>query len=224
MIRHARQLALLSVVSVPLFGFAFGGWAVVTLDDVPSYLVAGKSTPISFLVRQHGITLLSNLSPSIELSSGSIKTTVAAAPSGEAGHYQATIIPPSPGMWTVVVNSGFGNSRTTLLPLRATAPNAPAPRVLADAERGKHLFYGKGCTTCHVRGSDGDANMQVGPNLTGRRYVADYVAKFLDDPEASPLSKASPDKTAKMPKLGLKLAEISALVAFLNTTEVAVRP
>ena len=48
-------------------------------------------------------------------------------------------------------------------------------------------------------------------------------AKFLDDPESSPLSRANTNTYGRMPKLGLNDREISALVAFLNTTEVAQR-
>lgn len=223
MTRLIGRFALCCVVAAPLLGFTFGGWAVVTVDDVPTYLVSGKATVISFVVRQHGVTLLSTVSPTIDIVSGSTKATVAATSTGEAGRFSATIVPPSAGMWTVTVNSGWGNSKTTLLPLRAIAPNAPVPVALADADRGRLLFYGKGCTTCHVRGSDGDGRMEVGPNLTGRRYQAEYVAKFLDDPETSPLSKANANPNTKMPRLGLKAEELSALVAFLNTTEVANR-
>jgi mono/diheme cytochrome c family protein len=222
MMRHPGRLALLALLA-PLVGFAFGGWAVVTVDDVPSHLVAGKPTPITFTVRQHGVTLLSNLSPSVDLKSGSNHVTVAAGSTGEPGRYRATVVPPETGVWDITVQSGFGNSRTTLLPLRAVAANAPAPAPPADAERGHQLFYGKGCVTCHVRGGDGEDGFKIGPALTGRRYVADYVAKFLDDPDSSPLSKANPVMGAKMPKLGLNKAEITALVAFLNSSEVAAR-
>jgi mono/diheme cytochrome c family protein len=220
---RVRRLALFSATCIPLLGFAFGGWAVATIDDVPTHLVAGQKTPISFVVRQHGVTLLSNLSPTVELTSGSTQVTVPATAIAGAGHYSATIVPPSPGMWTLTVHSGWGRSETTLLPLRAIAANAPAPRAMADVERGRQLFYGKGCVSCHVRGVDGDPEMQVGPALTGRRYPPEYVAKFLDDPEASPLSKANPNKNARMPKLGLNEREIAALVVFLNTAESAQR-
>lgn len=222
MMHHPRRIALLALLT-PLLCLGFGGWAVCTVDDVPTHLVVGRPTPIKFTVRQHGITLLSGLSPSVELNSGINEVTVNATSTGEPGRYQATIVPASPGTWTLTVHSGFGPSSTTLLPLRVIAANAPAPAVLADAERGHQLFYGKGCVTCHVRGGDVAYSMKIGPDLTGKRYVADYVAKFLDDPESSPLSKAFGNPYAKMPKLGLSKVEITALVAFLNTSEVAAR-
>ena len=43
-----------------------GGWAVVTLDDVPDAVVAGKPVTLTFTVRQHGHTLLDNVRPSID--------------------------------------------------------------------------------------------------------------------------------------------------------------
>jgi mono/diheme cytochrome c family protein len=220
---RTRRLAFLPLLLTPLLGFAFGGWAVVTVDDVPTHLVSGKRTPLVFTVRQHGVTLMNGLSPSVEMRSGSAEVvTVQATSTGEQGRYQAAITPPSPGVWTVIVKSGFGNSQTTLLPLRAIASNAPTPRAIADADRGRELFYGKGCTTCHVRGGDGNEQFQVGPVLTGRRYAVEVVSKFLDDPDKSPLSQGRKEFT-RMPKLGLSAREIAALVAFLNTAEVASR-
>jgi mono/diheme cytochrome c family protein len=224
MANRNATLALMFAVLTPPLGIALGGWAVVTVDDVPTHLVAGQKTPIAFKVRQHGFNFLSDLSPSVQLKSGSQEVTVAAAPVGDPGHYQATVTPPSTGTWTVTVQSGFGNSKTTLLPLRAIAANAPAPREVADADRGRQLFYGKGCVTCHVRGGDGESGFKTGPTLTGKRYPVDYVATFLDDPDKSPLSKSNTGQFVKMPKLGLSQREITALVAFLNTTEVASTP
>jgi len=54
--------------------------------------------------------------------------------------------------------------------------------------------------------------MNVGPNLTPKRYQADYLAKLLVDPSIA----RTPGQQNQMPKLGLKPAEITALVAFIN--------
>jgi len=52
------------LAAVLLTGFvAMGGWAVVTVRDLPEYLVAGQQYTIEFQVRQHGRTLLSGLRP-----------------------------------------------------------------------------------------------------------------------------------------------------------------
>jgi hypothetical protein len=139
-------------------------------------------------------------------------------------HYVATLTLPRDGAWTIDIRSGFMNSTmsTPLVPMRVVAANAPAPAPMADALRGKHLFVAKGCVTCHVHPETPEwTSISVGPNLTGRRYVPEVLSTFLDDPEKSPLSKASVSSNsvaafARMPKLGLDSREIAALVAFVN--------
>ena len=211
MTKRPLFLALL----IPLAAFAFGGWAVITVDDLPEYLVAGKAVEVPFSVRQHGVTLLPGLTPAILITSGDVETTVRARATSERGHYVATVTVPRAGEYTMRIHSGFMNTQNALLPIRAVAAGAPAPRALADAERGHQLYFAKGCVTCHVRGSEG-GELKVGPELTGRRYPPEYVAKFLDDPESSPLSKAT-NNGNRMPKLDLKQQEIASLVAFLNS-------
>jgi hypothetical protein len=58
----------------------------------------------------------------------------------------------------------------------------------------------------------GNNSIAVGPNLTPRRYQADYLAKLL----ANPSIARTPGQQSTMPNLGLKTAEIAALVAFIN--------
>ena len=75
------------------------------------------------------------------------------------------------------------------------------------------LYVAKGCVGCHVHGAvTGYVPMNVGPNLTPKRYQADYLAKLLVDPSIA----RTPGQQNQMPKLGLKPAEITALVAFIN--------
>ena len=179
MSKGSQRVAVLGGAVLCTAAFSYGGWAAVTVDDVPDYLVAGKPVPVSFVVRQHGATLLSGLSPTVTIQSGSTQTSVAARATGGSGHYAASVTVPRAGDWTITVNSGFGPSKTTLLPVKAIDSGAAAPPLLSDVDRGLRLFAAKSCTTCHVRGSLGTDGMKVGPDLTGRRYVADYVAKFL---------------------------------------------
>lgn len=212
---NAVVLATLSVL--PLLAFRFGGWAVITVDALPAYLVAGTPTPINFVVRQHGVTPLSMLHPTLVLTSGRTELTTTASPGRLPGQYAATITPPAPGDWTVKIVSGFMNAENTLLPLRAVAAGAPAPRTLADADVGHQLFAAKGCVTCHMRG---DVGGKMGPDLTGRRYVPAVVSSFLADPESSPLSKGGVPNGVRMPNLGLSSREIGSLVAYLNAESV----
>jgi hypothetical protein len=210
------HLALLGTLALPVLAFTYGGWAVITVDDLPEYLVSGKATDVSFLVRQHGATPMRGLSPRVTFKSGSTESTVNAKATDQVGRYVAAITPPRAGDWTVRIESGFGNSETTLLPLRAVATGAPAPRPLAEAERGHQLFIAKGCNTCHMRAESDAGGGNFAPNLSGRRYPAEYVAKFLADPEKSPLSRSA-TSTLRMPKLDLKEREIASLVVFLNS-------
>ncbi len=216
MTKGLHRVAMLGGAVLCTAAFSFGGWAVVTVDDVPDYLVTGKPVPLSFVVRQHGATLLSGLSPSVTIQSGSTQTSVAARATGGSGHYAASVTVPRAGDWTITVNSGFGPSKTTLMPLKAIDAGAAAPPALSDADRGLRLFVAKSCTTCHVRGLLGTDGMKVGPELTGRRYVADYVAKFLADPERSPLAGPNTGQT-RMPNFNLREREIAALVSYLNS-------
>lgn len=215
MTRRYLTVALLMSVVVCTGAFAFGGWAVVTVEDVPEYLVAGESVPLSFVVRQHGVTRLNGLSPSVTLRSGSTSETIDARANGATGRYVASLKAPRAGEWTITVNSGFGPSKTTMLPLKAVASGTPAPAALATADRGQHLFVAKGCTTCHVRGAFGTDGFKDGPDLTSRRYVAAELGKFLSDPERSPLARPNTGQL-RMPNLGLRDQEITALVSYLN--------
>ena len=210
------RLTLLCAALLPVAAFTMGGWAVVTVDDLPDYLVAGKPNDLAFVVRQHGVTMLRDLQPTVTLTSGSTTATARAREINSGGHYLASITPPRAGQWTMRIQSGFGNSANTLLPIEAIPANTQRPHsFLATADRGHQLFFAKGCVSCHVRGEDGLSGMKYAPNLTGRSFPAEPLSKFLADPTANRLSAtASQDR---MPNLQLKADEISALVMFLNS-------
>ena len=223
MFRRPSRIAAVALVAVPVAAFTFGGWVVITVDSLPEYAVAGTLNTLTFAVRQHGMTPLGDLRPYVVARSGS---TVIEAKTGTLpnGHYSATMTLPHDGAWTIDIRSGFMNSTmsTPLMPLRVVAAGAPAPQPIPDALRGKHLFVAKGCVTCHVHPETPEwESINAGPNLTGRRYVPEVLAAFLDDPEKSPLSKNPKSGIGgttyvRMPRLGLETREIAALVAFVN--------
>jgi len=76
--KRPLTLALLGLLLIPVLAFRFGGWAVVSVDDLPEYLVAGKPVAVSFKVRQHAVSLLDGLKPTITLTSGNTETTIPA--------------------------------------------------------------------------------------------------------------------------------------------------
>ena len=203
----------LFVLPVVVAAYA-GGWAVITIEDLPDSVVARQPISLTFTVRQHGIRPLPGLKPQVEAKAGSLEAKAAANPTVEAGRYTATLALPQPGDWAITIHSGFGNSRVTLLPVRAIAPGTGAVSSLPEAERGRRLFVAKGCITCHVHGELSGANtISVGPELTGRRYPAEYLRQFL----ANPAIAAAPRRDGpQMPNLNLKQQEIAALVAFIN--------
>jgi mono/diheme cytochrome c family protein len=102
------------------------------------------------------------------------------------------------------------------LPIRVADPGTRALPVVAEAERGRHLYVAKGCVTCHSHGASGapseTRSLKVGPDLTDRRLPADYLAKFLADPSI----KTAWTSGDRMPDLELAPREIAALVAFVN--------
>ena len=138
--------------------------------------------------------------------------TASATANGE-GHYVATLTVPRPGNWSVTINTSFLNNRTKLYPIPAAAAGQRVKDVDSPVDLGERLFVAKGCVGCHVHGAvTGYTAMNVGPNLTPKRYQADYLAKLLVDPSIA----RTPGQQFPMPKLGLKPAEITALVAFIN--------
>ena len=76
-----------AVLVLALVATAFaGGWSVITVKNLPEYLVAGKPTTLTFLVRQHGVTLSDGTTTVVSASDGSGQTTKALArPTGNRG-------------------------------------------------------------------------------------------------------------------------------------------
>jgi hypothetical protein len=213
MIPAALRRVRYALVALPTLAMTGGGWSVLTVDELPEHLVAGRATEIAFVVRGHGTRPVSKLSPAIEAVSGSERVRAAALPGSRDGHYVAKLIVPAAGAWSLTLRSGFGHESVPVDPIQAVDANAPAPRPLPAAEFGRRLFAAKGCVSCHV-------NIEVGPKLNGKRYDAAWLARFLDDPQGvRPAAAGKP----QMPTLGLDAKEIAALVAFVNSGSVASR-
>lgn len=78
-----------------------GGWATVTLSELPKEVVAERPFTIEFSVRQHGQTLLAGLSPTVTAvheASGE-RVTVTAVDANEEGFYTADLTLPQAGRW-----------------------------------------------------------------------------------------------------------------------------
>ncbi len=89
--------------------------------------------------------------------------------------------------------------------------------IVDQAALGQALFLAKGCAMCHAHDAIQmlDGPFSLGeiqpPDLSQKKYAADYVQTWLKNPQA-----IKPE--TKMPNLNLKSNEIDALVAFLEAT------
>jgi cytochrome c551/c552 len=209
---------MLKLAAAVVAGFAtMGGWAVVTVQDLPEYFVAGRPYTIEFKIRQHGRNLLNKLEPELIVSSsaprlgglvgGANAQRIAAEARPGDGTYAATFTAPAAGPVYLTIKSGFGASNLRLYPAPVIAAGAPAP-LLAAADRGRALFVAKGCNACHENADlvDRPDNQQIkaGPALGGHRLARAYVIAKLKN-------AASPN----MPDLGLSDSEVAAIATFL---------
>jgi hypothetical protein len=118
-IRIALALTLLMSLIIVVPAFA-GGWAVITLDELPSNVIAGEPLTVGFTVLQHGITPMTDIQPTItaKLSDGE-KMVVPAEPKGEPGHYVATLTFPKEGNWEWSVQAFTMDQRMPVLKVAA---------------------------------------------------------------------------------------------------------
>jgi cytochrome c551/c552 len=202
------MLGLAKIAAVGLTATAlWGGWAVVTVKDLPEFYVAGQEYTIEFQVRQHGRNLLSGLEPRAVIASserrlgglmGGKDEIVVPAVARGAGTYAVTFTAPAVERLYLTIKSGFGSSEARLAPEAVVRRGTAAP-VVSAAQRGERLFVAKGCNVCHQ-------DTQVGPALTGggRQLARDYVVQKIKNPSQA------------MPDLGLTDAEANAIAAFLG--------
>lgn len=208
------------VIAQALIGafLALGGWAVVTVQDLPEYFVAGRPYTIEFKIRQHGRDLLNNLEPELIvatsaprfgglLGSANEQRIPAKARPGE-GAYAATFTAPATGPVYLAIKSSFGASNLRLYPA-PVIPASATPPAISVADRGRALFVAKGCNACHTNADlvDRPDNQQVkaGPELGGRRLAREYVIQKMKGPASQ-----------NMPDLGLSDTEVAAIAAFLT--------
>ncbi len=222
--RRVLGVLLLGTVLIAATPTAFGGWAVVTLLDVPEYLVAGEETTIAFKIRQHGRQLLDDRQPTVALRDGEEGflsklfrlRTVRATPGADPTIYQASITPTDTGEVTLHIDTDLFRWKVKLLPMRVIAAGHQ-PAGLSPPDRGQQLFAAKGCATCHTKYDDpafADYRVvQAGPGLGERTFPAGWLAQKLANPA---LSRSGSANGNIMPTLELDEEEIAALVSYIN--------
>src|SRR5436190_8566590 len=160
---------MLKLASVLIAGWmTMGGWAVVTVKDLPEYFVMDQRYTLEFKVRQHGRTLMNNVQPQLVVATAarsSNATTLLATRSGD-GIYRVTFTAPRTDRVYLTIISGWGASDLSLYPLPVVAAGTqPAP--LCPSDRGQMLFVAKGCNACHANSDLADRpdnrSLVVGP-------------------------------------------------------------
>ena len=210
--RSVLRTGLVLLTAGVLMAAGYGGWAVVTVENLPDELIAGQPYNLTFSIRQHGVDLLEVGNPRIELRSAKDRLVARAVPTNRKCYYTATVNVPSTGDWDATIHTSFGDSKLDLLPMTAVAAGARRAVSYTAAQRGERLFVAKGCASCHEHAAvKGSGKYEIGPPLTAPRYSADYLEKFLRDPS---IRKSATG--ARMPNLNLRGADIEALIAFLN--------
>lgn len=117
-----------------------GGWAVITLDELPARIRAEQPIEVGFVVRQHGQTPMEGLSPQINArqSESGASFAVTAQPQGNPGHYVAEVTFPQPGQWDWSVQAFTMEEAMPALNVLAAVPAETTPPDLPWAS----LFIG----------------------------------------------------------------------------------
>jgi len=214
-IRIFVPVVLVLALAVTVYG---GGWAVITAENLPEYLVAGNPATITFVIRQHGFSLADGMNPAMTATdSRGVAAKAAVIPTGKQGQYRATLTVPQAGDWTIKIGGDLGAA--VWQPTKAIKADDAVPAPLPQVVRGEHLYVAKGCFTCHVNNEvTARTLLEAGPDLTGRKFQADYLKKFLADPAKT----KGKEGRESMPNLNLSSEEIDAIAAFINRDRVVV--
>jgi hypothetical protein len=123
-----------------------GGWAVITLDEMPGEVRAGEPWTVGFTVLQHGQTPVHILDDGTPIEARLIATNpatgervnVIAEPTGESGHFTVEITFPSEGEWTWTISPAplVGETQfepLTVLPASLVVPDNSKASVAPEA-------------------------------------------------------------------------------------------
>ena len=122
----ALAVLIAFTLAVPVFA---GGWAVITLDELPAGVIAGEPFTVGFTVLQHGRTPMTDLDPTILVESpDGEKSAVLAKPEGKPGHYSATLTFSTEGDWNWTIQAFSMEQKMPVLSVAApsvASVNAP---------------------------------------------------------------------------------------------------
>ncbi|MCC6299953.1 MAG: c-type cytochrome [Anaerolineales bacterium] len=123
-------LAFALALAMPVLA---GGWAVITLDELPMNVVVGEPLNIGFTVRQHGKTPLTGIDASVTIRAGLETLVFVAKEEGEPGHYVAALKFPAAGEWEWSI-AAFGYDQSMPDLSVAAGGSATAVSIPAKAE------------------------------------------------------------------------------------------
>jgi hypothetical protein len=115
------SIALSLVAVSPSTSERFGGWATISIEKLPDKVVTGQPLDLVFVVKQHGVTPMSGLKPTLEVKGAGAVARVEASAGKEKGQYKATVVLAQAGSYFITIHSGFGESRLTLPAISAVA-------------------------------------------------------------------------------------------------------
>ena len=131
---------LAGILTVALATPAFaGGWAAVTLDQVPRDALAGRALSLGFMVRQHGVTPIDSafggatMVPVLTARNSATGATLRAEArkEGPVGHFVVDVTFPAEGTWRWEITpppfEATDLGTLSVLPAGATPARANAP-------------------------------------------------------------------------------------------------
>ncbi|MDQ2692443.1 MAG: cytochrome c [Chloroflexota bacterium] len=117
------------VFAVPAFA---GGWAVISLDELPANVVAGEPLTIGFTVLQHGHSPMDGLAPTVTAFHKDTRFIAEAEPGSKPGHYTATLTFPREGEWMWSIQAFSMDQPMPRLHVAAPGAVATASQPLQD--------------------------------------------------------------------------------------------
>lgn len=111
-----KLFLVISLLMIGLFASASsaraGGWATVTLSELPTEVVAERPFTVEFSVRQHGRTPVVDMDATVTVihAASSTKIEAQADDAAKAGFYTATLTLPHAGEWHWEINAFYGTT------------------------------------------------------------------------------------------------------------------
>jgi hypothetical protein len=126
------------VLATPAYA---GGWAVVTVDAVPAEPPAGQPIEIGFMVRQHGVTPINDVSTTL-IATNKVtgeKVQASGKQSGAKGHFVVKVTFPGAGTWEwEIIPAPFEGTKLGTLQVGVVKPivptSAPASTSVATTQ------------------------------------------------------------------------------------------